>query len=113
MWRRGRRIVLPDRGRREVERGSHAAEPSRREPRREAERNFVMWLQIAVAETTETVPTLTARYGKLGPFARMVQMCLRKAGAKYAEVAQLLNDLNRARRASSVVDPGRSWTVEE
>ena len=46
-----------------------APEPSRSEPRREAERTFVMWLRIAYHRATGRMPPSTAQHYRPGPFA--------------------------------------------
>jgi hypothetical protein len=82
-----------------------APKPHKRPPRRDAERNFVMWLQIAWLETTCAKPSLTARHAELplsgrdiGPFARFARECLRLVGAGHVDVVELINELNRRRR---------------
>jgi len=83
----------------------HAPPASRAEPRRAAERDFVMWLQVAVKKAGVCVP-LTAHYEKPSPFARMVGECLRLIGATGSANAvwlavQLVNELHAAKRLTT------------
>jgi hypothetical protein len=89
-------------GRRSITRRSVtiAPTPSRAQPRRDAERDFVMWLQIALARAGAKVP-VTAHHDKPGPVTRMVGECLLLAGATGAANAvglavQIINDLKRS-----------------
>jgi hypothetical protein len=78
-----------------------APKASRREPRREAERTLVMWLQVAVAEAGAKVP-VTAHHYKRGPFAKMTAEVLRLVRApESAEglAVELINHLERERAA--------------
>jgi hypothetical protein len=79
----------------------YAPEPRRNFPRRDAERNFFMWLQIAWLEATGKMPPRTARNPDrsraLGPFARFAKECLKLAGAGHANVVELINELERQR----------------
>jgi hypothetical protein len=50
--------------------------PRRNFARRDAERNFVMWLQIAWLEATGKSPSLAANPARPGPFARMAKAAL-------------------------------------
>ena len=81
----------------------YAPEPSRREPRRKAERAFVMWLQVALAESGAKVP-VTALHSFPGPFAKFAAKCLYLMGAANTGSAgglavQLIGDLHKRRRA--------------
>jgi hypothetical protein len=76
----------------------HAPKPRPRFPKRDAERNFVMWLQIAWMEATGKQPSLAANPARLSPFGRMAQACLKLVGADHADVVGLINELNRRRR---------------
>jgi hypothetical protein len=87
----------------------HTPERISHPAKREAERQFVMRLQIAWLEATGELPALSANPGHLGPFARMVRECLRLVGAGYDEsgkhpksadaaVADLINEVNKRRR---------------
>jgi hypothetical protein len=80
----------------------NAPDKQRNFPRRDAERDLVMWLQMAWLEATGVRAPQTARHAdagrSLGPFARMVQECLRLVGAADADVVELLNELRRRRR---------------
>jgi hypothetical protein len=80
-----------------------ASAPRRNLPKRNAERNFVMWLSIAWREATGAAPSRTARHRDasrdVGPFARFARKCLDRAGAPDADVVELMNELHRRRRA--------------
>jgi hypothetical protein len=80
----------------------YAPEPRRNFPKRNAERDFVMWLSIAWVEATGKAPSRTARHAdasrKLGPFARFVRECLCLVGAKDANAVELINEMHRRRR---------------
>jgi hypothetical protein len=80
----------------------HAPVKRRNFPRRDAERNFVMWLQIAWLEATGVRAPQTARHADagrgLGPFAGMARECLRLVGAADVDVVELINELRRRRR---------------
>jgi hypothetical protein len=87
----------------------HAPQRISHPAKREAERQLVMHLQSVWFEATGMLPALTANPGHLGPFARMVRECLRRAGAGYDEtpkhpksadaaVADLINEVNKRRR---------------
>jgi hypothetical protein len=69
--------------------------------KREAERNFVIWLSIAWLDATGKLPSLTARHpdaGRdVGPFARLVRECLRLVGAADADPVALIKELHRLR----------------
>src|SRR5262249_61761708 len=62
----------------------YAPQPRRNFPRRDAERNFVMWLRIAWLDATGAEASRTARHSDasrdVGPFARLVPECLRLVG---------------------------------
>ena len=79
----------------------YAPKPRRHFAKRAAERNFVMWLQIAWLEATGKMPPRTARNPDvsraLGPFARFAKECLKLAGAGHANVVELINELERQR----------------
>jgi hypothetical protein len=76
----------------------HAPEPSRQFPKRDAERGFIMWLQVAWLEATGERPSVAANSARPGPFARMVQQCLKLVGANHADAVGLINELNKRRR---------------
>jgi hypothetical protein len=83
-----------------VERGKpllYAPNPQPRPPRRQAERDFVMWLEVAYLEATGMPPPLTANPDRPGPFARMVQRCLNGI-APGANAVEMLNELHRRRK---------------
>lgn len=67
-------------------------------PKRKAERDFVMWMQLAYLNATEQSPPHTAHHVNRGPFARMVKACLQLVGAQAADVVELINELQRQRR---------------
>jgi hypothetical protein len=77
--------------------------PSRAEPRRETERQFVMFLQFDMARMGINIP-VRADPRKPGPFARMVAECLvlmKATGRATARglAVQLINDLQTERIA--------------
>jgi hypothetical protein len=80
----------------------YAPSPRRNFQRRNAERDFVIWLSIAWLEATGRPPSRTARHPdasrRLGPFATLVHKCLRLVGAPDADVVELINELQRRRR---------------
>jgi hypothetical protein len=59
--------------------------------KRQAERDFVMWLRIAFEEATGHPPAATANSTNPGPFARMVMRCLILIGAPHANAIELIN----------------------
>lgn len=78
-----------------------APKAGRGEPRREAERSLVMWLQVAIQEAVPHVST-TAQHCSPGPFARFAAEVLRLVGAIGSANAkglavQIINDLGRRR----------------
>jgi hypothetical protein len=82
------RVVVTGRGRNFSDEGRaygpirlrvHAPTPSRREPRREAERNLVLHLWLDWLHVTGTEPTLTARHNVVGPIAKFIAEILRLA----------------------------------
>jgi len=75
-----------------------APQPRRNYPRRDAERDFVMWLQVTWLEASGKRPPLAANPARLGPFARMAAECLRLVGASHADAVGLTNKLNKRRR---------------
>jgi hypothetical protein len=89
----------------------YAPEPSKSEPRREAERTFVRWLQVAYSRATGRMPPNTGQHYRPGPFPRMVAECLRLARAPSSDpdddraglAVQLINDLDRERRYANNV----------
>jgi hypothetical protein len=70
-------------------------EPPRRTPRRKAEMDFVMWLEIAYLDATGMEPAHMANADRPGPFARMVQACLNKIAR--ANAVEALNKLHQRR----------------
>ena len=85
----------------------HAPKRSRNFPKRQAEYDFIMSLQLAWLEATGKPPSLAANAERLSPFARMVRKSLELVGADHADVAGLINELNRRRimmRTRPVID---------
>ena len=84
-----------------------APEPRRHVPKRDAELNFIMWLQFAWLETSGAKPNLAANRALnreiRGAFARMTAECLRLIGASHADAVGLINELNERRRKKSPV----------
>jgi hypothetical protein len=74
----------------------YAPERQRNFPKREAERNFAMWLAAAYRDAVGQLPARTADSRAPGPFARMVRQCLRLVGAANASAVELINELHRA-----------------
>jgi hypothetical protein len=76
-------------------------EPRRHVPKRDAELNFIMCLQLAWLEASGTKPNLAANRALnreiRGPFARMAAECLTLVGASHADAVGLINELNRRR----------------
>jgi hypothetical protein len=74
--------------------------------RREAERNFVERISIAWGKSTGKKPTRTARRADagrgIGPFARLVQECLRLVGAGYADPVALINEVGESAGATTM-----------
>ena len=66
--------------------------------KREAERNFAIWLSVAWYEATGQCPSKTADPRKPGPFARLVKECLKLVGAGHADAVGLINQISRRRR---------------
>ena len=75
----------------------YAPQPRQRPPRRKAELEFVMWLEVAYLEATGMPPPLTANPQRPGPFARMVQTCLDRI-ALGANAVEMLNELHLRRK---------------
>jgi hypothetical protein len=88
----------------------HAPNKQRHFPRRDAERNFVMWLGVAWMEATGKPPPRWARHGRnrnVRRFAGIATLCFRKLGAPDdVDVVELINEL-RLRRSlrTSIEDP--------
>ena len=83
----------------------HAPKPRPHFSKRDAERDFVMWLQLAWCEAInekvkegELMPSVAANSARPGPFARVARECLKLVGAGHADVVGLINELNRRRR---------------
>jgi hypothetical protein len=95
---RGRRRPTGKRSRSTWSPALYAPKRSPHFSKREAERNFVIWLSIAWYEATGRCPSKTADPRKPGPFARFVKECLKLAGAGHADAVGLINEINRRRR---------------
>ena len=84
-----------------------APEPCRHLPKRDAELNFIMWLQVAWLEASGALPNLAANRTSnreiRGPFARMAAECLQLLGAGHADAVGLINELNKRRKMKSLV----------
>lgn len=100
----------------------YAPEPSKHFGKRNAERNFGMWLQIAYLEAVSEEPPRTARHvdahpttvgaiararrkarschTTLGPFVSFVKECLKLVGAGDVDVVELINSLRNRRRTT-------------
>jgi hypothetical protein len=83
----------------------HAREPIPKPAKRDAERNFIMFLQLTWLEATGVKPALSANAASLtataeraGPFIKMAKECLELIGATHADVVGLINELNRRRK---------------
>jgi hypothetical protein len=72
----------------------HAPRP----PRRNAELDLIMWIEVAYYEATGMKPALTANRQRPGPFARMVQDILNEVAPGGADAVGLLNKLQRRRK---------------
>ena len=81
----------------------HAPKRTRHFPKRDAELNFIMWLQAAWLESAGERPSLAANPERPGPFARMAAEILRLVGASHADPVGLINELNRRRIHSRLV----------
>jgi hypothetical protein len=95
-WREGRRRTGGERSM-VWEPKLYAPTLQKRPPKRKAERDFVMWLQIAFLDATEQSPPHTAHHVNPGPFARMVKTCMRLI-APAADTVKIINELQRQRR---------------
>jgi hypothetical protein len=76
--------------------------PRRHVPKRDAERNFIMWLQHAWLEATGKRPSRAANASRPGPFTLMVREALKLVGGGHADAVGLINELNRRRKISPV-----------
>lgn len=77
-------------------------EPVSRPPKRQAEREFIMFLQVAYFNATGRKPPVTASKSGTGsgdavpgPFARFVQRCLDLLGPDKVDVVAQINELHR------------------
>jgi hypothetical protein len=93
----------------------HAPDPSRSEPRREAERTFIKWLRADYYTATGRMPPNTAQHYRPGPYARMVAECLRLVRVPTKDpdddrvglAVQLINDFDRDRRLAGLIKKWR------
>ena len=76
--------------------------PRRHVPKRDAERNFIMWLQHAWLKATGKCPSRAANARRPGPFTLMVREALKLVGGGHADAVGLINELNRRRKISPV-----------
>jgi hypothetical protein len=77
----------------------HAPKPLPHPPKRDAERQFVINLQLAWLEATGEKPTATVNPSRPDqPFANFVRECLKLVGACHADAVGLINELSRRRR---------------
>jgi hypothetical protein len=76
----------------------HAPRPQKHPPKRDAERYFVILLQLAWNETVGEPPACTAHPDNPGPFARLVKECLKLVGATCANAVELINKVHQQRR---------------
>jgi hypothetical protein len=95
-WREGRR--RPG-GRRSITKASvlHAPPLQQHPARREAQLDFVIWLQVAYLEAAGKSPPATSHPGRPTPFAQMAQLCLDKLQAG-ANAVEMINELQRQRK---------------
>ena len=90
----------------------YAPPPSRSEPRRAAERDFLMWLRDKYCDATGGRSGNTARRDILGPFARFFAECLELARTRTTVndpdraglAVQLINDFAAEIRKSKLID---------
>jgi hypothetical protein len=94
--------------RRKAFKSVRGAEPERRSPKRQPERNFIMFLQIDYLNATGRLPPVTARKYehrdrtlRPSPFIEMVQKCLDLLGAEKVDVIEQINELQARRLALS------------
>ena len=76
----------------------HAPKPRRNLPKRGAERQFIINLQLTWLESTEVLPSKAVNRDRPSSFAKMAAECFRLVGAADADVFGLINDVNRRRR---------------
>jgi hypothetical protein len=75
----------------------HAPKRTRNFAKRDAELNFIIWLQTTWPESAGVLPSQAANPARPGPFARMMQECLKLVGACHADAVGLINELNKRR----------------
>jgi hypothetical protein len=86
----------------------HGIEIGVRRPKRQAERDFIMFLQVDYLNATGLKPPVTARKSGTGsanpvpgPFARFAQRCLDLLGADKADATGQINELQARRERPS------------
>lgn len=89
----------------------HAPDRTKHPPRRQAELDLVMWLRVACLHATGHPPAATAHHDHPGPFARMIKVILRIAGAGHANAVELINELHRRQRIHGAENKRRSPPV--
>jgi len=67
-------------------------------PKREAERNLIINLQIGWFEAVQEQPSVSVNRQRPSPFAKMAAECFKLVGAAHADVFGLINSVNRRRR---------------
>jgi hypothetical protein len=76
----------------------HAPKSQRSPPKREAERQFIINLQLAWLEATGVPPSKAVNRDRPSPFAQMAAQCFKSVGAAHADVFGLINNVNRLRQ---------------
>jgi len=76
----------------------HAPDKRKTFTKRDAERSFIINLQLAWLEGTGTKAAVTANHEVPGPFTRFVKDCLEFAGVRGVDVVETLNSLTRDRK---------------
>jgi hypothetical protein len=76
-----------------------------RSPKRQAERDLIMFLQVDYLNATDRLPPVTARKYeqsnrtlKPSPFVQMVQKCFELLGAEKVDVIEQINELHSRKR---------------
>ena len=65
--------------------------------KREAEMNFIMWVQVAWLEATGILPSLAASYENQGPFVRLIDALFHRMGVEGVSTVEIVNQLNSQR----------------
>jgi hypothetical protein len=101
---------------------ARAKHPELRSPKRQPERDFIMFLQVDFLIATGRNPPRTARkYGgrdrtpRPSPFVEMVQKCLELLGVEKVDVIEQINKLQKRRGAAQIAFslPALTSLVEE